>query len=41
MQIYLAHITATDIGLGIALFVAGILGGVWLANRFARSTRRS
>ncbi|MFT5051653.1 MAG: hypothetical protein ACI8QZ_003073 [Chlamydiales bacterium] len=39
MHTYLAHITATDIGLGTGLFLAGALCGIWLAIRFGRTVR--
>ena len=33
MQIHLAHITATEIGVASGLFVAGVLCGAWLVAR--------
>lgn len=39
LQLHFAHITATDVGFGIGLFVLGVLCGALLVTRMRGAAR--
>ena len=41
MQHFMAHLTATEIGLGAGLFLLGMLAGAWCVGRLRNGARKS